>query len=112
MLGLFLLYFIGKKFYELAERFDQNKWLYAILSVITYYGLGFGLTMIIALLDVMVFEWNFDWESRFGMNLLVVPFGLVSAWGLYMFLENRWKKKIIVVKDEIQDIGKNIEDKD
>ena len=43
------------------------------------------------------------------MNLLVIPFGLIVVWVFYMLLENRWKKNIVVVKDEIQDIGKQLE---
>ncbi len=37
MLGLFLLYFIGKIFYQLAEAHNKNKWVFAILGVIAYY---------------------------------------------------------------------------
>ena len=107
MLGLLLIYFIGKQFYDLASDFEKNKWLYAILGVLTYYILGFIFTFFIALLDVWVFGWGFDWESSYGMNLLIIPFGLVSVWGLYMILKNSWKKSMVIVKDEIQDIGKS-----
>ena len=34
MLGLLLIYFIGKYFYDLAAEFEKNKWLYAILGVV------------------------------------------------------------------------------
>lgn len=109
MLGILLIYFIGKQFYKLAEDFNQNKWLYAILGIVSYYGLGFAFTFLIALLDVMVFEWGFDWESSYGMNLLIIPFGLLSVWGFYSILKNRWEKSVSLVKDEIQDIGKEID---
>lgn len=110
MLGVLLIYFIGKRFYDLSEEYDQSKWGYAILGIVVYYALGFLLVMVIVLLDVWVFNWDFDWDSSFGMNLLVLPFGLLAVWIFYHILENKWKKKIIVVKDEIQDIGKQIED--
>ena len=106
MLGILLIYFIGKRFYDLAEEFNQNKWVYAILSVVIYYALGTVFVFIVALLDIMVFEWGFDWESTYGMNLLIVPFGLLAVWGFYMLLENRWKRANPVIKDEIDDIGK------
>ena len=60
------------------------------------------------LLDFFVFNWGFNWESGFGINLLVIPFGLAAVWGFYVLLENRWKKVVVLEKDEIQDIGKDI----
>lgn len=110
MLGILLIYFIGKRFYDLAEEFKQNKWLYAILSVIIYYGLGFLLLTLFIILDLLVFNWGFDWEKSFGMSLLMIPLGLLSVWLFYVFLENRWKKSVVIFNDEIQDIGKNIEE--
>ena len=110
MLGIILIYFIGRQFYKLAENFDKNKWLYAILGVIVYYAVGTLLVVIIMLLDVAVFEWGFDWENRFGMNLLAIPFGLLADLSLYNLLHKRWKNTVVLVKDEIQDIGKSTED--
>jgi hypothetical protein len=110
MLGILLIYFIGKRFYDLAEEYQENKWLYAILSVVIYYVSGIVILGAFALLDVFVFNWGFDWESSYGINLLAIPIGVLTLWGFYTLLENRWKKTAIVVKDEINDIGRNIED--
>jgi len=110
MLSILLIYFIGKQFYELAQDFNKNRWLFAILGVIVYYAIGILLVVVIALLDVAVFEWGFDWENRFGMNLLAIPLGLLADVSLYFFLKNRWKATVVLVKDEIQDIGKSTEE--
>jgi hypothetical protein len=110
MLSILLLYFIGKRFYDLSIEYDKNKWLFAILGVATYYVVGWIFIFILVLLDMYVFYWNFDWESRFGMNLLFLPAGLSAVWGLYMLLENNWKKSVVIVKDEINDIGRNIDE--
>lgn len=110
MFGVLLIYFIGKRFYDLSEEFNKNKWLFAILGIAVYYGMGFLSVMIIVLLDMLIFEWNFDWESSFGINLLVIPFGLLAVWGYYMLLENRWKKTVVIVKNEINNIGKSIKE--
>ena len=110
MLTILLIYFIGKRFYDLSEEYNQNKWLYAILSVLIYYVSGMIILSGIALLDIFVFEWGFDWDSYFGINLLGVPIGLLTVWGFYALLENRWKKSVVVVKDEISDIGKKLEE--
>lgn len=106
MLGILLLYFIGKKFYELADKFEKHKWLYAILSIVVYYSAGFILTAVMMVLDLMVFEWDFDWDATWGMSYLSIPFGLLGAWIFYGILKNIWEKSVILVKDEIQDIGK------
>ena len=37
MLGIVLIYWLGKYFYQLAEKYNQNKWLYAILGIVVYY---------------------------------------------------------------------------
>ena len=37
MLGLLLLYWVGKYFYKLAEEHDKSKWGFAILGVVSYY---------------------------------------------------------------------------
>ena len=109
MLGILLIYFIGKRFYDLSVDFEKNKWVYAILGVVCYYVIGNIFVFIVGLLDLFVFEWGFDWESSSGMNLLVVPAGLLGVWGVYTALENRWEKSVQVVTDEINDIGKPLE---
>jgi len=110
MLSILLVYFIGKQFYELAQDFNKNRWLFAILGVVVYYAIGILLVVVIALLDVVVFEWGLDWENRFGMNMLAIPLGLLADVSLYLFLKNRWKATVVLVKDEIQDIGKSTEE--
>ncbi|ULC58871.1 hypothetical protein MBM09_13245 [Flaviramulus sp. BrNp1-15] len=110
MLGLLLIYFIGKRFYDLSVEYNQNKWLFAILSVVVYYAAGFVFGIVLAILDLYVFNWGIDWDNNFGINLLGLPVGLLAVWGFYMVLENKWKKTVVLVKDEIQDIGKNIEE--
>ena len=113
MIGILLIYFIGKRFYDLAEEFSQNKWLYAILSIVVYYAAGVLFIVILGIMS-LIFEWNLDLENNFGYNLLVIPFGLIADWAFYMILESRWKKKMLLVnnklKDEIEDIGKSAED--
>ena len=107
MLGILLIYFIGKRFFDLADEFNQNKWLYAILSIVIYYAAGVVFVIVLAILNE-IFELGFDWENSFGIQLLAIPIGLAADYGLYMILKNKWKKSVVIVKDEIQDIGKDI----
>lgn len=106
MIGLLLIYFIGKRFYDLSVEYNQNKWLYAVLSIVIYYAAGFVLGIVVAVLDIYIFDWGIDWDNSLGVNLLGLPAGLLTIWGFYIFLENKWKKSVIVIKDEIDDIGK------
>ncbi|HEX9600776.1 MAG TPA: hypothetical protein VF985_04750 [Mariniflexile sp.] len=110
MLGILLIYFIGKRFYDLAEEYKENKWLYAILSVVIYYLSGIIILGAFALLDIFVFSWGFNWDSNYGINLLSIPIGLLTLWGVYTLLENQWKKTAVVIKDEINDMGGNTEE--
>ncbi len=63
---------------------------------------------IIGVLDVL-FEWNIDWDNAASINFIGIPAGLLACWGFYKLLQWRWEK-IVVVKDEIQDIGKSMDE--
>jgi len=74
MLGIFLIYFIGKKFAELAEQYDRHKWGYGILGVVAYY-LG---TIIFGVLYVLYIEFftekSIDEVNEHVINFMAVPF--------------------------------------
>ncbi|TYA92260.1 hypothetical protein [Seonamhaeicola marinus] len=111
MLGLILIYFIGKRFYDLADEHNENKWLYAILGVVIYYAAGFVVGILIGVLDLFVFYWGIDWDNTFKVNLLIgLPSGLISVYGFYILLEKKWKKKVMVNTAEIDDIGRSPEE--
>jgi amino acid permease len=80
------------------------------LSVIIYYAAGFVFGIILAILDLYVFNWGIDWDNNFGINLLCLPVSLLAVWFFYILLDNRWKKSVVLVKDEINDIVKKLED--
>lgn len=105
MLGIFLIYFIWKKFAELADLYDNKKWVYGLLGVITYYAGTFLTGIVIGILD-LIFGWGIDWESNnIGLSLLGIPFGLGCCYLLYYLLERKWEKEVVVV-DSIDDIGR------
>lgn len=93
MLGLLLLFFIGKYYVELANQFNKNKWLYAILGIATYYagtiafGFSLGLYAVIAE-NPEVLEMN-----NIVLGLMAIPFGILTTWILYTILKNNWKKR-------------------
>jgi hypothetical protein len=105
MLGIFLIYFIWKRFAELAEKYGNKKWVYGLLGVITYYVGTFILGIIIAFLD-LIFNWGINWDApNLGLNLLGLPFGLGTCYLLHYLLEKKWEKEVYV-EESIDDIGK------
>ena len=108
MLGILLIYFIGKYFYTLAGKYGKNQWGYAILGIASYY-LG---TMILGIILAIGFEiWSttsIDEINDVVLNFIALPFGLISCYIAYKLLENHWKKNVILEEDLfdiIEEIG-------
>lgn len=92
MLGLILLYFIGKYFYRLAEEYDKSKWGFAILGVVVYY----ASTFVAAILYYAFGFFDIDTTNRYNdlaVSFAALPFGILSCYLLYYFLEKNWKKQ-------------------
>ncbi len=109
MLGLLLIYFIGKRFYDLSEAYNQNKWLYAVLSIVVYYAATFVVGIILAVLIESGIV-DFDLENTFIVTLIALPFGLGALYLFYTLLEKKWKKAGVLIKDEIHDIGRHMDE--
>jgi len=92
MLGFVLIYFIGKYFYDLAVKYGKNKWLFAILGVLSYYagiiilGLAFGVIL------GLTGNSSFVESNSIILTLINIPLGLLTSWGFYWLLKNNWKK--------------------
>lgn len=107
MLGLVLLYFIGKKFYELADEYEKNKWGFAILGVIVYY-LGAFVFGVVLGVFVVIMESDFlETTNNFILGIMALPFGILSCYGLYYYLEKTWKKQKPLQDKMIDQIGNN-----
>ncbi len=108
MLSIILIYFIGKYFHQLASKYLQNKWLYAILGVLSYYigSIVIG-GLIVGLFMEFLMNSSIDNYSNRSFGLMLMPFGIGSACLFHYLLERKWKKSVVLIKDEIDDIGKN-----
>jgi len=104
MFGLILIYWVGKYFYQLAEKYNQNKWLYAILGIVIYFVSQLLTGLFLGILD-MIFGWNINWDNT-AINLLGLPIGIGFSYLLYILLEKKWKKEEVKI-DSIQDIGQS-----
>jgi len=106
MLGFLFIYLIGKYFYKLADEYKQNKWLFAILSIIVYYvGTAIG-GLIIGSLSLL-FGFTVDWDNQLLMSLIALPFGFGTCWLFYFLLKKNWESKAQISIETIDDIGKD-----
>jgi hypothetical protein len=108
MIGFILIYFIWKRFADLAFKYNHKKWIYGLLGVLSYYAGTLIGGVILGLVSV-IFDVVINWDNDILMSLLALPFGLVICYGIYYFLERKWEKEVVVI-DSIDDIGKITED--
>ncbi len=103
MLGLILIYFIGKSFYDLANRFKKNKWGFAILGVLSYYAgtLVIGVLFFVAM--DLVGAMSLDYTNERLLGVAAVPFGLFACYLYHKYLTRKWMKEGHSLKSDILD---------
>lgn len=105
MLGLLLLYWIGKYFYKLAKGFNKNEWGFAILGVVIYYIGAYSFVFIFGIIAEVISPGYIDTFNEKLLGLLMLPFGVLSCYLLYMFLEKKWNKEKPETNKMIDEIG-------
>lgn len=108
MLGIILILFIGKYYYELAQDHYKHRWLYGALGIAVYY-VGTAVGGFILGIASELFELNLDWENTFTLSLMILPFGILFSVIVYLLIRRQWRKTIVIDKDEIKDIGNTSE---
>lgn len=105
MLGLVLLYWIGKHFYKLAEEYRKSQWGFTILGIIAYYGgiVFFSFTLGIVL--EIISPGYVESINEFVFGILMIPFGLLTCYLLYLYLEKTWKRKTSDLRERINEIS-------
>lgn len=103
MIGIFLMYIIGKQFYKLAGKYEKNNWGFAILGIVTYYAGTFIAAFTYELLAYVLESEAMMSLPKFALSLLVVPFGLLACWVLYKNLEHRWRSPKTALKSDVID---------
>ncbi|QLE01693.1 hypothetical protein HX109_09035 [Galbibacter sp. BG1] len=92
MLGLVLLYWIGKYFYRLADEYQKSKWGFALLGIATYYAGIVGMSFFIGILVEVFSPGLLDNANETLFGFLMLPFGILSCYLLYKFLEKTWEQ--------------------
>ena len=93
MLGLLLIYFIGKWHADLAFKHDRKKWVFAILGIAVYYA---G-TLIYGVVLGFILAANGRLDMLEGTNeilwsLSAIPFGAGFTVILYYSLKRNWER--------------------
>ncbi len=112
MIGIFLIYWVGKKYYDLAIIHGRSPWGFAILAVAIYYGSQFFIGVIIAIIWPEFFE-NMSYSEEKIINISGIPIGL-GVWYLnYLYLKKKWEANgelsMEDYESEIEKIGKEEE---
>lgn len=103
LFGFILIYWIGKYFYQLAEKYNRSKWLFAILGIVVYYLSQFVIGLFIGILNG-IFDFGIDFNNV-GVNLMGIPIGFLFVYLFYILLEKNWKKNKIEPIESINQIG-------
>lgn len=91
MLGLLLIYFIGKYFYQLAVDHNRNAWGYAILGVVVYYAITFLAGTLFAYAYLEFGDGTIASGTELLLTVLTIPVGMLGAYILYRILEKKWQ---------------------
>ena len=107
MLGLVLLYFIGKRYYNLAGMHEKNKWLFAIIGIGSYYA-GTFISGVILGIVLLGFETSVDDLNNVVLALIAFPFGIGTTALVYHLLKKNWQKNKKADLEMIEQIGTEI----
>lgn len=103
MLGLLLIYFIGKNFFDLAGKYNKHQWGYAIVGIAAYY---FGIFLGAILIGIGIELWgaiSIDNVNETLFGIMSIPFGILACYGLYKLLDRYWKHKPTQLNPDILD---------
>ncbi|MGJ8551201.1 hypothetical protein [Winogradskyella wichelsiae] len=106
MLGLILLYWIGKYFYKLAEEYDKSPWGFAILGIVVYYAGILVSGFIAGIVAELTAPGSLDNFNEVLLGILLLPFGILACYLLYKYLEKTWEKNKPNPSSLIEEIGK------
>lgn len=105
MLGIILIYFIGKYYYDLAKEYQKNHWLFAVIGVVSYYaGTFIGGLIIGAIMVSQDGGSALDDMSDIALGFMALPVGILACWGLYKLLKKQWSASGYEMHEVIDDI--------
>lgn len=110
MIEIIIIILIGKKFFQLAKKYNQKlAWVYGVLGVLSYYGGIFIAGAILGLYIELTGEDPFIGVDDITLAAAFIPIAIFSCWGTYRLFKNKWHKEYAEQerkKPKISDIGK------
>ncbi len=92
MLGIILLIVIARHFYRLAEKYEKNKWLFGFIGIVSYYAGTFIVGILLGLANE-IFSLNINFENKYGLGIIAMPFGIGLAYVLHSILKHNLKEQ-------------------
>ena len=98
MIGLLLIYFIGKYFYDLSIEHNKSKWGWAIAGIVAYYTSVLIIAFIVGIIAEISASGSIDTWPRAVFALMEIPSGILGAWLLYRMLKrNGLRSRAIMI---------------
>lgn len=90
MLGLLLLFFIGKAFFNLAQKHQRNRWLFGVLGIVVFYGASIIGGFIIGFIAAAAGNESLFELPDFLQGIIAMPIGLLATWFFHYMLRKNW----------------------
>lgn len=114
MLGILLIYWVGKRYYRMAGYYGKSEWGHVFMAL----GIYFGSQFILGIVGALVFPDFFmtlesDKSQELLINLAGIVFGLLVWHIIFGVLEKKYESELSyeedIEDDDISTIGENIE---
>lgn len=102
LIGLFVIFFIGKSFYNLAKKNNRHLLGYTLLGI----GVYFGSQFVFGFLAGVVFLLSgleYGYETEMILALIGFVLGLLCVWLLHYLLKRNWEGNPKKSNDELLD---------
>ena len=109
MLALVLIYWIGRRFYDLAARYNHSEWAWAIIGVVIYYSsqVIFGIIVYVAFPDMSK-------DTQTGLNYFGILVGGGVWYAALKYFEKKWESDSYQTygndDNSIEEIGKELKE--
>lgn len=90
MLGLLLIFYVAKAFFNLAKKHGRNQWLFGILGVVVYYGLTFIFGIVVGLIASLIGNYSLL-DSPFVLELIAISVAVIGVWLFHYMLRKNWE---------------------
>ncbi|MGL4632595.1 MAG: hypothetical protein ACRCVT_15435 [Leadbetterella sp.] len=109
MLGILLLYHLGRAFSNLAKEYDKKPWVWVVISLLVYFGSQLLTGVMIGVFAPEYFPTPRS-SDNIVFNLIGILIGLLFYYILYKICSYKWSKELdtmsIIDESEIETIGK------